>query len=141
MKAEIMNEYYGPSQEVYDLINLVRDRAGVPHVEDVWSNPMLCKSPGRHLEQTGLRDIILQERSIEFAFEGIHFWDMYRWKRATQEFSQSIYGWNYRGTDADTYFIMTPYEYRKFSTRDYLWPIPLSELNINKNLIQNPGWK
>ena len=25
--------------------------------------------------------------------------------------------------------------------RDYLWPLPISELNLNPNLVQNPGWK
>ncbi|GHB79765.1 RagB/SusD family nutrient uptake outer membrane protein [Persicitalea jodogahamensis] len=24
--------------------------------------------------------------------------------------------------------------------RDYLWPIPQKELDLNKELIQNPGW-
>ena len=25
--------------------------------------------------------------------------------------------------------------------RDYLWPLPISELNLNPNLTQNPGWQ
>ena len=29
---------------------------------------------------------------------------------------------------------------RKFNDRYYLWPIPQSELGINKNLVQNPGY-
>ena len=29
---------------------------------------------------------------------------------------------------------------RKFHDRYYLWPIPQSELDINKNLKQNPGY-
>ncbi len=29
---------------------------------------------------------------------------------------------------------------RSFQQRDYFWPIPQKELDLNKNLKQNPGW-
>ena len=29
---------------------------------------------------------------------------------------------------------------RKVTKRDYLWPIPLSEIDKNPNLKQNPDW-
>jgi hypothetical protein len=140
MKAEALNEYSGPSQEVYDLINKVRKRAGIPNVETVWSDATLAKTVNKHKTQTGLRDIILQERGIELAFEGSRFWDMLRYKRAVQEFSTPISGWNYNGTAAQTFFILQPWQARKFTIRDCLWPIDLNEMNTNGNLIQNPGW-
>ncbi|KAA6310419.1 RagB/SusD family nutrient uptake outer membrane protein, partial [termite gut metagenome] len=38
MKAEALNEYNdAPTQEVYNAINLVRERAGIPRVESVWA--------------------------------------------------------------------------------------------------------
>lgn len=140
MKAEAMNEFSGPSAQVYEEINKVRRRAGVPDVQVVWSDPSLCRSPGKHLTKEGLRDIILQERSVEFAFEGQHFWDMIRHKRAASVFSAPIRGWTYTGTNAASFFILEDKQPRRFTITDCLWPIDLNEMNTNGNLIQNPGW-
>ncbi len=140
MKAEAMNEYTGPSQAVYDEINKVRNRAGVPNVEAVWSDPSLARTVGKHLTKEGLRDIILEERSIEFAFEGIHFWDMWRHKRATSAFSSPIWGWTHTGTTGSTFFVLEVKQERRFTITDCLWPISLNEMNTNGKLIQNPGW-
>jgi hypothetical protein len=141
MKAEALNEYNDvPTQEVYDAINVVRRRAGIPDVEVVWSEPSLAKSPNKHKTKSGMRDIILYERSVELAFEGSHFWDMIRHKRAVSEFSKPSYGWAYMGATASTFFILQPKRINKFSITDYLWPIDLNEINTNANLKQNPGW-
>ncbi|MEM7373362.1 MAG: RagB/SusD family nutrient uptake outer membrane protein [Bacteroidota bacterium] len=58
-RAEALNEMNGPSQEAIDLINLVRDRAGVPQF-----------NLGDYGSKEALRDAILQERAWEFAYEG-----------------------------------------------------------------------
>jgi hypothetical protein len=138
MKAEAQNEYEGPSQSVYDAINKVRDRAGIPHVEDAWKKAKI--HPNYHTEQDGLKEIILRERSIELAFEGHRFWDMIRHKRAPSEFSAPLWGWNPDGTNAETFFELQIKQARSFTVKDCLWPITVDELNTNSNLIQNPGW-
>jgi hypothetical protein len=139
MKAEVLNEYYDtPTQEVYDAINKVRQRAGIPDVEDAWKNAEV--HPDYHLSKDGMREIILRERSIELAFEGSRYWDMIRHRRATTEFSNAILGWNTLGESARTFFVLEPKQSRKFSTTNYLFPIDLNEINTNSNLIQNPGW-
>jgi hypothetical protein len=140
MKAEALNEYYGPGQEVYAAINKVRERAGIPSLETVWGDPLLAKTVDKHKDQLGMREIILRERGVELAFEGIRFWDMIRWKKAPSEFSAAIYGWNHLATSAVDFFQLSLKQGRKFSITDCLWPIDLAELNINNNLIQNPGW-
>ena len=140
MKAEALNEYSGPSQEVYSLLDRVRDRAGIPSVEKAWSDASLAKTVNKHRSKEGLRDIILQERGIEFAFEGIHFWDMMRHKRATAAFSMPIWGWNHTGTTGTSFFVLDVKQERRFTIRDCLWPIDLNEMNTNGKLIQNPGW-
>ena len=140
MKAEALNEYNGPSQEVYDLVNRVRRRAGIPDVEVIWADPTLAKTVNKHQTKEGLRDIILYERGVEFAFEGSRFWDMHRYKRAVREFSVPVSGWRHDGGTAQTFFVLEAKQTRKFSIRDCLWPIYLEELNTNGNLIQNPGW-
>jgi len=140
MKAEAINEYTGPSQEVYDLINKVRRRAGIPNVEATWGDATIAKSLNRHQTKEGLREIILEERGIEFAYEGLRFWDMHRWKRAVNVYNAPVYGWKYDSPTAQQFFVVQAIQTRRFTLRDCLWPIDIEELNTNGNLIQNPGW-
>ncbi|MFV0419414.1 MAG: RagB/SusD family nutrient uptake outer membrane protein [Dysgonomonas sp.] len=141
MKAEILNEIKNaPDQEVWDAINVIRKRAGIPNVEAVWSDATLAKTVNYHKTKEGMRDIILRERSIELSFEGSRYWDMVRYKKAVSEFSAPIRGWNHTGTNAATFFVLQVKEARKFTITDCLWPIWLAETNTNGNLIQNPGW-
>jgi hypothetical protein len=143
MKAEALNEYLdAPNAEVYTAINAVRSRAGIPNVETVWSDPDLVveSSLNKHASKDGMRDIILQERGIELAFEGSRYWDMLRHKRAPAEFSTSVSGWNHRGNTPETFFVLGSKQYRRFTITDCLTPIDLNEMNTNSNLIQNPGW-
>ncbi|MDR2424373.1 MAG: RagB/SusD family nutrient uptake outer membrane protein [Prevotellaceae bacterium] len=138
MLAEALNEYQDtPDQKVWDAINTVRRRAGIPDVQVAWAN---ARTPNRHTRQDGMRDIILQERAIELAFEGIHYWDMVRHRRAASEFSKPILGWNHLGTNARSFFVIEPKQVRTFTQTSYLWPIAIDELNTNSNLVQNPGW-
>ncbi|MDR1173030.1 MAG: RagB/SusD family nutrient uptake outer membrane protein [Bacteroidales bacterium] len=140
MQAEAWNEYEGPSQKVYNALNKVRRRAGIPDVEEVWADAGIVKSVNYHTTQAGLREIILRERSIEFAFEGSRFQDMLRHKKAPAEFSRPVQGWMHTGSTPQTFFILGVKQSRNFSIRDCLWPIDLNELNTNRNLKQNPGW-
>jgi hypothetical protein len=140
MRAECRLMAEGVSQAVYDDLNKIRRRAGVPDVEKAWSDATICKHPGQHLDADGLLDIILRESSIEYAFEGRHFWDMLRHRRAPQEFSAPTLGWNYQGQNASSFFVLSVMEQRRFSVQDCLWPISLNETNTNGELIQNPGW-
>ncbi|MDR2382378.1 MAG: RagB/SusD family nutrient uptake outer membrane protein [Prevotellaceae bacterium] len=141
MRAEARNEYYGPGPEVWEDINLIRRRAGIREVQDVWADPQYAKTLNKHQTQLGLREIILDERAIELSFEGIHYWDMVRYKKAVTEFSQPITGWNVYGQTAADFFILLPIEYRRFPLSSYLWPISVDEMNINGSLVNNPGWE
>jgi hypothetical protein len=139
--AEALNEAYGPSQAVYDALNVVRSRAGIPDVEVVWSNGSLAKTVNKHTTQSGLREIIQQERMIELAFEGHRYNDIRRWKLADEYFNSNVRGWSVdEKTDAN-YYKVIEVGIRSFETpRDYLHPIQTSELITNPNLIQNPQW-
>ncbi len=142
MKAEIMNELQGPSQAVYDEVNKVRRRAGIPDLEVVWSDPSLCSGLylNRHLVKDGMRDIIMRERAIEFAFEGSRYWDVVRYKKAVNEFNIPVTGWIGNAYGSQNFFRLEVKQRRRFLNRNYLWPISVSELNTNAKLIQNPGW-
>jgi hypothetical protein len=143
MKAEALNEYLdAPNAEVYEAVNLIRNRAGLQNVETVWSNADLVveSALNKHTRKEGMREIILRERGIELAFEGSRYWDMLRHKRAPAEFSTPMLGWNHLGSDAESFFVLGGKHSRRFTITDCLWPIDLNEINTNSNLIQNPGW-
>jgi hypothetical protein len=143
--AEAMNEYYGPSQEVYDALNTIRSRAGIPDVDQVWSDAALAKNVNKHTTKNGLREIIRQERRIELAFEGQRNYDVRRWKEGEKYFNIPVHGWNtdkpammdYYNNQQGPIAVMP----RSFATpRDYFQPIKNDELTNNSNLVQNPGW-
>jgi len=137
--AEALNEQSGPSAEAYAYINKVRERAGLQSVELSWSN--YSNNPGKYTTQTGLRDIIQQERSIEFAFEGHNFWDLRRWKKAAEVLNTPVFGWDIEQSDANNYYRRKLLFNQKFITpRDYFWPIWDGDILVNRNLVQNLGW-
>jgi hypothetical protein len=139
--AEALNEVNGPSQEIYNALNKVRERAGIIPVEDAWSNTSLAATPGKHTSQNGLREIIQHERLIELAFEGHRYNDIRRWKLAEEYFSTPVKGWSVdEETEANFYNVIEVGPRSFNSPRDYFHPISFNELSINPNLVQNPGW-
>ena len=139
--AEALNELNGPSQEVYNALNFIRDRAGIPNVQDSWSDSSITSDPGKHNDQVGLREIIRQERLIELCFEGHRYNDIRRWKLGLEYFSTPVKGWSVDEDNQSGFYNVIDVGLRAFnSPRDYLHPINFNELNINPNLVQNPGW-
>ncbi|RVT79758.1 RagB/SusD family nutrient uptake outer membrane protein [Flavobacterium sufflavum] len=141
MYAEALNEADGTAAttEVLKYVDLIRTRAGLSGVVDSWTN--FSNNPAKYTTKDGMREIIHRERSIEMAFEGKNYWDIRRWKKATQEFNEPIKGWNVYGiTEANYYQVVTLSQQRFVAPRDYFWPIEETTLIRNPNLIQNPGW-
>lgn len=136
--SESLNELNGPGTETYKWINLVRARAGLQSVESSWTN--FSTDPTKYTTQAGLRDIIQQERSIELSFEGQHYWDIKRWKTAHIELNNAIKGWDITQAKPEAYYKEVLLYNQNFAMRDYFWPIETKELQINNNLVQNPGW-
>lgn len=135
--AEALNEA-GRTGAAYEWIDRVRDRAGLGGVVASWA--AASNNPTKPTTKEGLRDIIHHERMIELVFEGQRFWDLRRWKRASEFLNSGIRAWNTEGeTTADYYNMITVGTY-KFLNRDYLWPIPEADIIANVNLVQNPGW-
>jgi hypothetical protein len=139
--AEALNEASGPSEEVYAALNKVRKRAGVPNVQDAWSNATFAVTLNKHTSKEGLREIIQQERMIELAFEGHRYYDIRRWKLAEKYFTTPVKGWSVDEDLEANYYQVMDVSQRSFNApRDYLQPISFTELSRNPNLIQNPGW-
>jgi hypothetical protein len=141
MRAEAYNAL-DMRAEAWADVNAIRSKYGLPNVEEVWSDPkrVMTEALNKHTKQKTMLDIILQERSIELAFEGIHYWDMVRYNKATTVFSQPIQGWNINGRNKRDFFLVRSIQYRRFPRSSYLWPISVAEINTNSNLINNPGW-
>jgi len=141
--AEALNEWQGPSAEVYRWIDMVRERAGLNGVVDSWKKSTLPNKPN---SVEGLREIIKRERLIELSFEGPRFWDLRRWKDAMKYMNRAVEAWNYsQGTpdNPDPYYQVITLQLankRAFQMKDYLWPIKVKDLQTNGNLVQNPGW-
>lgn len=79
------------------------------------------------------------ERRVELAIEDQRFWDVRRWKILDQ--TADIYGVDItKQKDGTLHFKKILVEKRVFDKRMYLYPIPQSEIYINPELTQNPGW-
>ncbi len=128
--AEAKTELNQTDASVYNALNQLRQRADV--------NMPVIQS-GQSQEQ--LRQTIRQERMIELAFEGQRFFDIRRWSIAEQVFPVPILGMTYVDVNGQLVTAKQESFVRSFNPqRDYLWPIPQKELDLNKNLVQNKGW-
>jgi hypothetical protein len=89
-----------------------------------------------------LRTRIQNERRVEFAFEGLRFFDVRRWKIADVTGNIPILRMHIikQADGSKTYQIQT-LEKRSFLPQHYLVPIPRSEVDKSKgSLSQNPGY-
>jgi len=137
--AEALNEMKeSPDAEVYQYVDLIRERAGLKGVVESWEN--YSNQPDKPKTKAGMREIIQRERKIELACEGVYYWDSHRWKTALKEQNRPIQGWNVNATGLQDYYTVTTIYQQKFTYRDYFAPIPESDLTRNPQLKQNPGW-
>lgn len=120
--AEAQNEIAGPDASVYEAVNEVRRRVGMP---DLPAN----------LSKDQMREAIRKEKRIEFAFEGVYLYDTRHWRTTEAAVTKPVYG---KKVDGEYVWV----ENRKFNPeRDYLWAIPLEEIDLSKGVLtQNPGW-
>ena len=145
MIAEAWNEYLdAPDEEhVYQYIDAVRERAGIPDVVTAWTT--YSNNPGKVTTQEGMREIIHREWDVEFAFEARRFWNLRRWLDAEEVLNADLLGWNILGSDADAFYNyyegpVPVWTKRGFTApRDYLFPIRSEEILIS-GCVQNPGW-
>lgn len=130
--AEALNEFSGPTAEVYDHVNAIRDRSGLPGLET-------------GLSKEEMRERIKHERRIELAFETHRFFDVRRWKEAEETQGRPVHSLNIFEGDFlqdDSFYERIKVEERIFTApKHYFFPIQQNEIDKNvRNLIQNPGW-
>lgn len=131
--AEAQNESVGPDNSVYQAINQVRQRAGLPDL-----------APG--LSQSQMRDAIHQERRVELCFENKRYYDIVRWKLAETVMNADKHGMKITNTSPTDNAGVWKYEVvplnhpHVFTPKMYLNPIPQPVLAQNSRLVQNPGY-
>ncbi len=133
MKAEAENAVNGPTDEAYDAINQVRRRAyGKPvHTADA-----TVDLPA-DLAKTDFLEEVKKERFRELCFEGQRKLDLLRWGEyvATMKaFGTEI------STTAPSEFKYASRVGQNTTDRNVLFPIPNTEITVNKLMTQNEGW-
>ena len=146
--CEAANELNGPSAQIYSYLNKVRERAGMPDVDQAKYNT-----------KEKLRELIRRERAVEFAGEGLRRADILRWKDASGKMlAETVMNGtlerrvgtvsmdknvapgmratiNVNASDADKKI-----EDRRFKTTNRYLPIPQGARDANPQLTQNDGY-
>lgn len=155
--AEAANEI-GKTEEAYTELKAIRARAGI----EPGANNLYGLKPD--LSQAQMRDAILYERRIEFAFEAKRFWDLRRWRLFETELNgtrrtglrttlkpgvtkaqinalsqaqvQANYDqyFNQQIVTLDTQFPIN------WKPEYYFFAIPTATLQLNSKLEQTKGW-
>lgn len=125
-----------------DAVNVIRDRADVGHVAAEYT-----ASADKFLTE------VYRERATELAFEGFRFFDLRRWNLIDK------YPYNIktalkfdRGVSSGAYDYDTPQNNkvknlreevvveRKYTSRNYWFPLPTNDVYLYEGFQQNPGW-
>ena len=162
--AEAKIELNEIDNSVLDALNEVRARAYGVDKSDKASYPAFTSD-----DQSTLRHQLRVERRMEMAKEHMRYTDIIRWKLAEKVMNRKTYGILYPASlciervtsQGDWFWAFTPemdedgcadfskleeagkcqaLAVRSWNDRQYLWPIPTTELQINENLKQNPGY-
>ena len=141
--------------QLNESINKIKARAGLPPLTNAFA-----ATNGLDVYQE-----ILRERAIELYAENSRYNDLKRWGIAEDVLNQDICGDVIEGTAYENnpnlytpngypygeitkptgvgdrkVLLLDPASNRNFTRKNYLYPIPLEEINLNNNLKQNPGY-
>jgi len=127
--AEAKNSLGQMNADVWSkTIMLLRQRAG-------FTDPNALSYPAN----SDMTNIIRRERRVELAMEGLRTEDIRRWKLSETVLNGYAHGARYGDPTVDDGYIRV--QLRHFDpAKNYLWPIPQSELNLDANLTQNAGY-
>lgn len=118
----------GDPDEAKRLINIIRERAGMPE------------------KQALTVEDVRNERFVELFNEEHRYWDIRRWRIAVDELNKKGFhgvDWTYY-IDEDKYTLKVKdadfNQIRTFAERNYYLPIRVSRLAENPNLVENPNY-
>lgn len=136
--AESKNEESGPDATVYDALDLIRVRSGMPVVDRT-----------RYATKDALREFIRNERRVELAGEGLRYFDIIRWRIAETVLNKTIFSldiedWadNPIESNGQPRFKLKQVQVRTFNPqKHYVWPIPQTAIDQSRLLEQHTEWK
>ncbi len=130
--AEAMNEIKGPSAEVFNALQQIRNRVGM-------TADLTLRTDLKTKES--LRNFIRKERTIELAFEDHRWWDVRRWQVAEEAIGRPIYGMNInKDENGNLSYQRKVAQERVFEPHFYLYPLP-EENMWQTNWNNNTGWE
>lgn len=134
LRAEALVETNGDITEAKALVKVIRDRAGNTNdIDETVAN----------LYGGSLLDLIRNEFRVEFAHEGMRFFDIRRWNILLDVMNKPIGGIEYyeNTEEGRVKKVLTPAVRTTYTSKDFWWPIPQEEIDINKGrLTQNKDW-
>lgn len=133
MYAEAVNELNGPTQEAYDCVKKVRDRAQIK-----------TKPFSEYADPSTLRELVRNERARELAFEGIRKFDLIRWGTFVaemQRYNDYVTDPNWGvGVNGGRLYNNPKTLAGNVKPKHIYMPIPTRELSDNSLMKQNPLW-
>jgi len=128
MYAEAKNELNQMNADIWNkTIGAIRTRAG-------FTNASALDYPGTGVD---MQSVIHRERRCELFLEGTRLFDIRRWKTIETVMNGTPHGAKFANNN--TQYIQL--NARSFdSGRSYLFAVPQSQIDIDKNLTQNPGY-
>lgn len=140
-KAEALIEM-GRQDEALPIINLIRERAqnSIDMLKDAQGNyiskyKIALYKPGVNINwtQENARQALRWERRLEFAMEGIRFFDLVRWGIAAETLN------SYFDVEETKHQYLKDAQFQK--NRDEYLPIPQQQIDFSKGLYkQNANW-
>ena len=129
MYAEAKSEFGQMNEDIWNrTVRAIRARAG-------FTDAGALNYPGT----ANMQKIIRRERRCELVMEGLRIFDIRRWKTIETVMNTYPHGAKFGDISIDNGYIRL--DRRVFNKdRDYLFAIPQSQRDINKNLSQNPGY-
>ncbi len=111
--------------DVKKYINMIRNRAGMPNYDETEYNT-----------QATMQTLYRRERMVELAFENVRLYDIRRWGIGSTVLNGEAQG----AINPSTGQPVNAEKRIFIANRDNLWPIPLTEIEDNTGIKQNPGW-
>ncbi|UYQ92121.1 RagB/SusD family nutrient uptake outer membrane protein [Chitinophaga horti] len=137
--AEALNEYDPANGDIVTYLNMVRTRAGLPGIETLY--------PGAVGNKEEMRKHILKERQVELCFESDRYFTLTRRLLSGKDANLNIYCLDVNANDNGQGFAFTGlykrtlFQKRHWENKMYLFPIHQGDIERNRALTQNPGWK
>ncbi len=129
MYAETKAELGELDASVNEALTDIRDRVNLPLPIDITM-----------MSQEEAIAFIRNERTIELAWEGLHLADIRRWATAEDVLNGPVHGIDIAVGNGNMAPVPGQHVRSFAAPRDYLWPIPAGERDLNPNLTQNPGY-